>query len=229
MGAVNTTYTFSTNDVITSTRMNNIIDDTTMTGDAIFGDTLEVAGGKLKVSSQGITSNELAADAVTETQIFNSSVTTAKIANLSVTQEKLALNVSGNGPAFRAYPASSQSIPNALDTKVILATEEYDTNSNFASSRFTPTVAGYYLIKGSVGYAAARTSIAANIYKNGLFYSSGTRISGISSATSVVDIIYFNGSTDYVELYTRHIEGSSVNTESLSSSTNFSGCLVRSA
>jgi hypothetical protein len=85
MGAVNTTYTFSTNDVITSTRMNNIIDDTTMTGDAIFGNTLEVASGKLKVRSQGITSTELAANAVTTTQILNSSITSQKLeTNISI-------------------------------------------------------------------------------------------------------------------------------------------------
>jgi len=229
MGAVNTTYTFTATDTITSTKMNDIIDQTTFTNDAVFDTTLAVASGKLRVNAQGITSNELANNAVIADKIADSSVTQDKIADSSVTQEKLAPNVVSNGPAFRAYPALAQSIPTATDTKITFGTEDYDTNSNFASSRFTPTVAGYYLIKGSVGYTAARTSIAANIYKNGLFYSSGIRISGISSATSVVDIIYFNGSTDYVELYTRHVEGSSVNTESLSSSTNFSGCLIRSA
>ena len=208
MGAVNTTYTFTATDAITSTKMNNIIDETTITNDAIFGTTLEVADGKLKIRSQGITSNELASQ--------------------SVTQSAIGVNVVGNGPAFRAFPASSQSIPTATDTRVVLANEDYDTNANFASSRFTPTVAGYYLIKGSVSYAAARTSISANIYKNGSLYSAGTRISGTSTTTSTVDIIYFNGSTDYVELYTRHVEGVSAGTDSNSNATNFSGCLIRS-
>ena len=79
MGAVDTTYTFTATDTITSTKMNNIIDQTTITGDAIFGATLEVAYGKLKVRSQGVTSNELATNAVTETKITNGSVTPAKL------------------------------------------------------------------------------------------------------------------------------------------------------
>jgi hypothetical protein len=70
MGAVNTTYTFIPNDTITSTKMNNIIDETVITSDAISGTTLEVTGtGKLKIRSQGVTSNELAAGAVTYTKV----------------------------------------------------------------------------------------------------------------------------------------------------------------
>ena len=79
MGAVDTTYTFTATDTITSTKMNNIIDQTTITGDAIFGTTLEVSSGKLKVRSQGITSNELATNAVTATQIASGSVDPSKL------------------------------------------------------------------------------------------------------------------------------------------------------
>jgi len=89
MGAVNTTYTFEATDTITSAKMNNIIDQTTVTSDAIFGTTLEVASGKLKVRSQGITSNELATNAVTTTTIVNNSITTDKITDGVVTPEKL--------------------------------------------------------------------------------------------------------------------------------------------
>ena len=89
MGAVDTTYTFTATDTITSSKMNNIIDQTTITGDAIFGTTLEVASGKLKIRSQGITSNELAANAVTSTQITDLNVTTIKIADLNVTTAKI--------------------------------------------------------------------------------------------------------------------------------------------
>jgi len=166
---------------------------------------------------------------VTTAKIADSNVTTAKIADSNVTQAKLAANVVGNGPLFRASPASSQSIPNATDTKVILANEISDTNSNFANSRFTPTVAGYYLIKGSVGYASERLAVAAYIFKNGSNYSVGTRVNADTYYTSVVDIVYFNGSTDYVELYTRQVSGVSSGTDSSGTVTNFSGCLIRSA
>ena len=90
MGAVDTTYTFTATDTITSTKMNNIIDQTTLTSDAIIGTTLEVASGKLKVRSAGITSNELATNAVTTTAITDLNVTTGKIADANVTTAKIA-------------------------------------------------------------------------------------------------------------------------------------------
>ena len=79
MGAVNTTYTFAANDTITSAKMNNIIDQTTMTDDAIFGTTLEIVSGQLKVRAQGITSNELAAGAVTSNVIADGTIVNADI------------------------------------------------------------------------------------------------------------------------------------------------------
>jgi hypothetical protein len=100
MGAVNTTYTFLATDTITSTKMNNIIDETVITADAISGTTLEVTGtGKLKIRAQGVGSNELATDAVTTTSIASSSgasngVTYAKIQH--VANMKVIGNVTGS-------------------------------------------------------------------------------------------------------------------------------------
>jgi len=84
MGAINTTYTFTTNDTITSTKMNNIIDQTAFTDDAVFDTTLVVAAGKLKVNAQGITSNELAENAVKTIKIENGAVTQEKASNMLV-------------------------------------------------------------------------------------------------------------------------------------------------
>jgi hypothetical protein len=81
MGAVNTSYTFTVNDTITSTKMNDIIDQTTMTGDSILGTTLEVSSGKLKIRSQGITNSELGVGSVTTTAIQDNSVTPIKLSN----------------------------------------------------------------------------------------------------------------------------------------------------
>lgn len=91
MGVVNTTYTFSGTDTITSSKLNNIIDDTTFTSDAIQGTTLQVVStGKLAVSAGGVTSNELASNSVTTAKILDSNVTTAKIADSNVTTAKIA-------------------------------------------------------------------------------------------------------------------------------------------
>jgi hypothetical protein len=80
MGVLDTTYTFQATDTITSSKLNNIIDQTTFTNDAIQGTTLQVVSpGKLAVSAGGITSNELATNAVTTNAILDGSVTPAKL------------------------------------------------------------------------------------------------------------------------------------------------------
>lgn len=80
-GVVETTHTFATNEVITSTLMNNIIDETLFTADALTGTTLALTSGKLKVATTGITSNEMAANAITTTAILDGVVTPAKLSN----------------------------------------------------------------------------------------------------------------------------------------------------
>jgi hypothetical protein len=113
--------------------------------------------------------------------------------------------VSGNMPAFSAYASSAQSVSSGTFTKVTFSTEDYDTNNNFASSRFTPTVAGYYQINVN-GWFESSSNVTRNIvaiYKNG---SSLQRVSdfGVSNAqvgTSGSMVIYCNGSSDYIEVY----------------------------
>jgi hypothetical protein len=90
MGAIDTSYIFTATDVITSTKMNNILDQSVIDPTAVFNNTLDVASGKLLVKAGGITSNELAANAVTTTAILDANVTTAKIADLNVTTAKIA-------------------------------------------------------------------------------------------------------------------------------------------
>ena len=75
MGAVETSYTFTATDTITSAKMNDIIDQTIMTGTAISGTTLQVTpSGKLAINSQGITSNELSAGAVTTAKLASDAI-----------------------------------------------------------------------------------------------------------------------------------------------------------
>ena len=88
-GVVETTDTFTTNQVITSTLMNNIIDQTLFTSDAIASGntTLALVAGKLKVGT--ITSNEMGVDSVTTNAIAADAVTTAKILDANVTTAKI--------------------------------------------------------------------------------------------------------------------------------------------
>jgi hypothetical protein len=115
--------------------------------------------------------------------------------------------VSGNMPAFSAYKTGSQSITSATFTKITFDAEEFDTNNNFASSRFTPTVAGYYQINGAFSMedsTGAITRMICIIYKNGSEFKRGndlTVAAGLGYMPTITSLIYFNGTTDYVELY----------------------------
>jgi hypothetical protein len=225
MGVVNTTYTFLGTDTITSAKMNNIIDDTTFTSDAIQGTTLQVVSpGKLAVSASGITSNELASNSVVTAAITDSNVTTAKIADANVTQAKLGTNVAGNGPAFRAE-VSNTSIPNGTFQKVVFSTEVFDTGSCLASSRFTPTISGYYFIAGSIDFAASVGAIA-SLAKNNATINIGT---AGSRSSQVSDLIYMNGTTDYIELNAYQSSGSTTVLNNTSLGNYFFGYLARSA
>jgi hypothetical protein len=71
--------------------MNNIIDETLFTSDALANSTLSLTAGKMKVATSGITSNELAVNSVTTNAILDGSITDAKInSSAAVSLSKLA-------------------------------------------------------------------------------------------------------------------------------------------
>ena len=137
------------------------------------------------------------------------------------------INLPNGGPAFSAYQSSSQSISATTFTKVTFNSEVFDTNSNFASSTFTPTVAGYYQINSGVSVLTATTRLIVAVYKNGTTYSVGNDLNSSAYATSVSSLIYCNGSTDYLDIYVYCAGASSLN--AASSRTWFNGALVRAA
>lgn len=134
--------------------------------------------------------------------------------------------VSGNMPAFSAYQSSSQTLSSNTNTKILFQTEEFDTNNNFASSTFTPTVAGYYQVTGSIRIGGSATQVRTFIYKNGASYKLGTDVSSCFNAMAST-LVYLNGSTDYVEFYALFTTGQS--TSAAAAETWFNGCLVRAA
>jgi hypothetical protein len=161
-----------------------------------------------------------------------SQIVTNSIANGAIVQADLAAGVAGTGPTFSAYQGATSILTNNVATKITFNTEYFDTNNNFASSRFTPTVAGYYQINATVTWTAQ--SASANliyILKNGSTeVARGARISTSALAfvgLPVSSVIYLNGSTDYVEIY-GFTNGGTAETEA-GSATVFSGCLVRAA
>jgi hypothetical protein len=136
-----------------------------------------------------------------------------------------------NAPAFSAYANASTSIPNTAITKVNFQVEEFDTAGLFASSRFTPNVAGYYQLNASVQFSGSTTNPLCYITKNGSQVKCGSYVAGsFSGPVSVASgLVYLNGSTDYVEVAAYHSTGSAVNTVAAAETTRFDGCLVRPA
>jgi len=143
--------------------------------------------------------------------------------------------VSGNMPAFSASPSSSQTITNNTLTKILLQTEQYDTNNNFASSTFTPTVAGYYNIAGQIRIdftAGRQIGFTLLIYKNGSTYLSteNSFVSGTGASFSpvITTLVPMNGTGDTIELYAYFYDYTALASYStVQSQVRLQGCLAR--
>lgn len=148
--------------------------------------------------------------------------------------------VSGNMPAFSAYlSGASQTVSSTTWTKATLDAEVFDTNNNFASSRFTPTVAGYYYISGVIRCTSSVnfSRYIVGIWKNGAEYYRGSEANFTSALTTQIQaggscIVFLNGSTDYVELY-GYITGTGTltfaNDGAQAYTSSMTGSLVRAA
>ena len=155
----------------------------------------------------------------------------------TVTQPELATGVAGTGPAFSAYASSAQTIATGTWTKILFDTEDFDTNSNFASSRFTPTVAGYYQFSSNCEWATSNTTTgvgAFGMYKNGSPYRRGNQFSlaAINNTGYQLSlVVYLNGTTDYVEIYMFQGSAGNLTTQNVDNGDAvwFTGAMVRSA
>ena len=118
-----------------------------------------------------------------------------------------------NTPAFLASSTGEVAVANTTTTKIDnYSVEILDTDGCFASSRFTPTTAGYYFIFGVVGSypAYTATNYNVNLYKNGsaAFVYTSQYITSYPQAMAS-GTVYLNGSSDYVEVYLYQNSGSS--------------------
>jgi hypothetical protein len=122
---------------------------------------------------------------------------------VSPTGLKWAAVASTSFPTFSAYDASTQSINANVYTKITFGTESWDTGSAFASSRFTPQTAGYYIVSGMVGAATGTAEdVYWQVYKNGASWQMGSLIKTTGNNYGSGNIlVYLNGSTDYIEIY----------------------------
>jgi len=133
-------------------------------------------------------------------------------------------------PAFEAHAGSNQTLSNNTYTKLTIDTEIFDSNSKFASDRFTPTIAGKYFIYGNCTLETGASEMylgQCSIYKNGSIYqehiidfrnNNGLQMTIPVSATIDMD------TDDYVELYGKiYSSGSTTRTRSDNKAVNFGG------
>ena len=118
-------------------------------------------------------------------------------------------------PAFEANMSADQTVSDDTVTKVQFDTERFDTDSCYDNStnyRFTPTTAGKYYVYSTIRSDSTSNSTVAQvdiiIYKNGSAYSSaGSNFSTnyiAEHAPTITNVIDFNGSSDYVEIFVRN-------------------------
>jgi hypothetical protein len=150
-----------------------------------------------------------------------------------------ASTIAGTGPAVNVWKSSQQNISASTWTKATFDQEEFDTNNNFASSTFTPTVAGYYQVNAVANLSNVTNSIngtAVAIYKNGSLYkkaewnSAGANTYINDTTLCVSTVTYMNGTTDYLEVYCYESAGGTPGIVGASDKrTSFSAALVRAA
>lgn len=138
------------------------------------------------------------------------------LTNANAVTGALPVNRGGTGasalPAFFVHKNGTNQtgiLANTL-TKATWSTETYDTNSNFASDKFTPTVAGKYLMVCNILWdntTGDQIELLTALYKNGsILLDSRIRTSGVNQYQLVIltTIVDANGSTDNFEIYAKH-------------------------
>ena len=114
-------------------------------------------------------------------------------------------------PAFSVHKGGTNQtgLPSGSSTKITWPTEEFDTNDNFASDKFTPTQSGKYLLCACAQLILAVTGSQyyISIFKNGSEFKRGEiSIPGaaVDVSTSISCTVDANGSGDFFEIYLFH-------------------------
>ena len=138
------------------------------------------------------------------------------------------------GPAFAARNNSAQTITNSTTAVMQFDTEYFDTDNcyNTSNYRFTPNVAGIYLINSSIQVASLSGIISLDIRLNGSRYANMALNHDNSGLQTVANsaLVSMNGSTDYIDIGI--FQNSGANKDTVASPSNnlvnhFSGCYMR--
>jgi hypothetical protein len=177
------------------------------------------------------------ADFSSATHTHASNAQGGKITSAGITSFDTSLTTISNPYKFSVHLAADQTgVVDNVSTKVAFDTEKFDTNSNFASNKYTAPVAGFYQINAYVCMLSpGNTAAVGNIflYKNGANIQEGGHL---YPAVSVGASVYLSGNishlvqlaaNDTLEIYVNmDVTSDAVTVVGGATNTTFSGFLV---
>jgi hypothetical protein len=198
------------------------------------------------MSKTQIPTGGIADDAISEEHLDATTITgTTALAESPATTDEMLISDGGTlkrldmkhmmlSPVFAVEKSAAQTIANNTTTKVTFDTEIYDPDNTFGSDKFTPAVAGYYLLSAQVGISNMDDAKYNQVllYKNGSSLNSKpmTIIVGSNTQDLYSRFTYpiVSDADDYFEVYVRHDNG---NDRSLTynQQTNFHGFKILGA
>ena len=223
IGANGTVSNTAITGLVTASQIANVA-NTQITGNITAAQITSVANTQI---TGNITSSQISPSITLTTPALGTPSALVLTNATGLPQAGLGTNVVGNGPAFGVYNSGGQALSSGVSTKLTFDTEEFDTNNNFASSRFTPTVAGYYQLNARARVSTSTTNQNIYIYKNGSLFKDGVASDVYAVAMQVNCLVYANGTTDYFEAYC--LFNNSQNTTGGQQGTWFNGFLARAA
>ena len=120
-----------------------------------------------------------------------------------------------NTPAFSVKESTGLSIPNNSKTKLVFGTEIFDTDSAFASNKFTVPSgeAGKYFFTAQWQTATATDfdQLRIYFYKNASPLDGNTQIGNVHYTTTSLNQILDLSASDYVEVYAFQESGGTIN------------------
>jgi hypothetical protein len=122
-------------------------------------------------------------------------------------------NMLNGGPCFRAVGDSNITVGVGATVKLSPGSTTFNIGSGWASGKFQPTIAGYYLVTFNLSLVSqtAAYQFIGSIYKNGVEYET-LRVGNLANTQlrgSLSSLVYLNGTTDYIEFYASHNHNSS--------------------
>lgn len=167
MGVLVKGHTFADNEQVTSTKVNNLVDNATFSNDAVDDSTIQISSNKLAVKT--INTGQIANSAVTTAKLANSTgtsdgVTTAKIADQAVTTAKIAdFNVTTAKIADANVTLAKLSLPSNFPIQVVSATKT-DTQTITSTTTSWTDVSGLSItLTRAIASASGKVRIQANI------------------------------------------------------------------